>query len=97
MLFWNYYVTYLSLLCHLVIHIGFLGWWCSGSKIVYAYSFQIVLLHAYSWAIPDRRYASWIKEHRSFFYFLSTLNIIWYMMGLVGGVYMYSHSRDGIV
>ena len=38
-LFWNYYVTYLSLFLHLSIHAIFLGWWCSSSKIVYLYSF----------------------------------------------------------
>lgn len=97
MLFWNYYATYISLFCHLSIHIIFLGWWCSGSKLVYLYSFQVVLLHAYSWAIPDRRYAAWIQEHRSFFYGLSALNIIWYLMGMIGGIYMYNSSKDGII
>ena len=97
MLFWNYYVTYLSLFLHLSIHAIFLGWWCSSSKLVYLYSFQIMLLHAYSWAIPDRRYAAWIKEHKSLFYGLSSMNVIWFLMGIFGGIYMYSSSRDGII
>ena len=96
-LFWNYYVTYLSLFLHLSIHAIFLGWWCSSSKIVYLYSFQVILLHAYSWAIPDRRYAAWIKEHRSLFYGLSGCAFIWFMMGIFSGTYMYTQSRDGIV
>ena len=96
-LFWNYYVTYLSLFLHLTIHAFFLGWWCSGSKLVYLYSFQVILLHAYSWAIPDRRYAAWIKEHRSLFYGLSGCAVIWFLMGIVSGAYMYTQSRDGIV
>lgn len=96
-LFWNYYVTYLSLFAHLSIHAIYLGWWCSSSKLVFLYSFQVVLLHAYSWAIPDRRYADWIKKQRSFFYGLSGLNVIWFLMGIFGGAFMYFESRDGIV
>ena len=97
MLFWNYYVTYLSLFMHLVIHTMFLGMWCSYSKLVMFYSFQVVLLHAYSWAIPDRRYASWVKYRRSWFYGLSGLNVAGYLGGLAGGVYIYNYSLNGMV
>ena len=39
MLFWNYYVCYLSLFMHITIHALFLGMWCSYSKIIFLYSF----------------------------------------------------------
>lgn len=97
MLFWNYYVTYLSLFNHVIIHAFFLGWWCSSSKIVMFYSFQVFLVHAYSWAIPDRRYAQWIQNSRNWFYLISGANIIFFLCGIFGGVYLYNTSRDGMV
>ena len=96
MLFWNYYVCYLSLFMHLSIHALFLGMWCDYSKIIGFYSFQVVLLHAYSWAIPDRRYASWVKGMTRWFYGLSFLNIMFFMTGVFGGLYYYAASHDGI-
>ena len=96
-LFWNYYVTYLSLITHYAIHLFLLGAWCSYSKLIMAYSFQVFLLHAYSWAIPDRRYAKWVKEMRPFFNFMSGLNIIFYLAGIFGGGYLYHNSKDGTV
>ena len=56
LLFFNYYIGYLSILTHFVVHAFLLGYWCSYSKIIIGYSFQVFLLHAYSWAIPDRRF-----------------------------------------
>ena len=97
LLFWNYYVTYISLFLHLCIHAFSLGMWCSGSKLVILYSVQVFCLHAYSWAIPDRRYAQWVKDNRNWFYFLSTLNIAFYSCGLVGGMYLYLQSSDGVL
>ena len=97
MLFWNYYTTYLSLAMHILIHALLLGMWCSYSKIVLFYSFQVCLLHAYSWAIPDRRYAQWVSDKRSWFYALSAANIIWFLCGIFGGTYMYNTSRDGMI
>ena len=95
MLFWNYYATYVSLFTHLVIH-ALMGFWCSWSKVVLFYSFQVCLLHAYSWAIPDRRYAHWVKERRNWFYFASMANIVFYFAGIFGGLYLYVESTDGI-
>ena len=97
MLFWNYYVCYLSLFVHISIHALFLGMWCDYSKIILLYSFQLLLLHAYSWAIPDRRYAKWVSDRRYWFYGVSGLNILFYMMGIVGGIYTYNSSKDGIL
>ena len=53
-------------------------------------------MHAYSWAIPDRRYAKWVKEMRPFFNFMSGLNIAFYLAGIFGGGYLYHNSKDGI-
>ena len=39
LLFFNYYIGYLSLLTHVVLHAFALGWWCSSSKLIYCYSF----------------------------------------------------------
>ena len=97
LLFWNYYVTYLSLFSHLVIHILLLGWWCSYSKVVILYSFQVFLLHAFSWAIPDRKYAEWVQNKSNWWYFVSSLNILFFMMGIFGGAYLYNSSPDGIM
>ena len=95
-LFWNYYVTYLSLLTHLAIHTFLLSAWCGYSKLIMMYSFQVFLLHAYSWAIPDRRYAKWVKDMRPFFNFMSGLNIAFYFAGVFGGGYLYHSSKDGM-
>ena len=97
MLFWNYYITYISLFNHIVIHVVFLGLWCSYSKIVLFYSFQICLMHAYSWAIPDRRYAKWVETKRNWFYMMSGANIIFFLCGIFGGAYLYNYSRDGML
>ena len=97
LLFWNYYVTYLSLFTHIIIHALLLGMWCSYSKIVILYSIQVFCLHAFSWAIPDRRYAEWVQGKSNWFYFCSTLNIIFFAMGMFGGSYLYANSKDGIL
>ena len=97
MLFWNYYVCYLSLFMHISIHALFLGMWCNYSKIILLYSFQVFTIHAYSWALPDRRYAKWVKERRNWFYGVSGLNILFYFIGIFGGMYTYSSSKDGIL
>ena len=96
-LFWNYYVTYLSLLTHLIIHMALLSFWCNYSKLVLMYSFQVFCLHAYSWAIPDRRYAAWVKQLKPWFDFVSSINILFYMLGIFGGGYMYHSSPDGMI
>ena len=95
-LFWNYYVTYLSLASHLIIHGLALGWWCSSSKLVFLYSAQVICLHAFSWAIPDRRYAAWVKKRCYWFYGVSSLNVVAYMIGIFGGLYLYKTSKDGL-
>ena len=55
------------------------------------------LLHAYSWAIPDRRYETWVKQRMYWFYGLSSLNILFYVCGIVFGAYLYIYSKDGMM
>ena len=95
-LFWNYYMTWISLFMHVSIHALFLGMWCNYSKVVILYSVHIVLLHAYSWAIPDRRYAKWVQEKRNWFYGISGFNIFLYLMGVCGSIFVYNSSTNGM-
>ena len=74
-----------------------LDFWCRYSKFVMFYSFQVFLLHAYSWAIPDRRYAYWVKDKRLFFYVLSGFNILLYVLGITLGIIMYLVSPSGMI
>ena len=97
LLFFNYYIGYLSILTHLTVHAFLLGMWCSYSKIIILYSFQVFLLHAYSWAIPDRRYETWIKQRRFWFYGLSGCNILFYACSIIFGFYLYLYSKDGMM
>ena len=92
--FWNYYITYLSLLAHLIIMVFALDCWCRWSKILLFYSFQVLLLHGFSWAIPNRSYAYWIKDKSVFFYVLSGLNIIGYVCSIAAGILMYTTSSN---
>ena len=96
-LFWNYYLCYVSLFLHMSTHAFFLGMWCNYSKVVILYSFQVFLLHAYSWAIPDRKYAYWVQQHYGWFIGLSGLNIMFYLLGLSGGAMLYRSSSDGLM
>ena len=93
-IFWNYYITYLSLALH-IIFMYMLNYWCRYSKLVMAYSFQVFLLHAYSWALPDRRYADWCKDKRVFFYFLAIVNMTGYVLLIVLGTFLYQEARHG--
>ena len=97
LLFWNYYITYLSLFSHLVIHIVALDMWCNYSKVAMLYTVMVFCLHAYSWAIPDRRYAAWVMRNRTWFYTMATLNIIAYGIGIFGGLYLYQKSSSGML
>ena len=94
--FWNYYCCYLSIVVHLVVMIFGIDCWCRFDKFVMFYSFQVVLLHAYSWAIPDRRFAYWVKERRNFFYVWSGLNILFYFMGIGLGSFLYMTRPSGV-
>ena len=60
-----------------------------------AYSFQVFLLHAYSWALPDRRYADWCKDKRVFFYFLAIVNMTGYVLLIALGSFLYQEARHG--
>ena len=53
------------------------------------------LLHAYSWAVPDRRYADWVKDKRVFFTFLAIVNYVFYIGMIVLGSYLYGEARSG--
>ena len=53
------------------------------------------LLHAYAWAVPDRRYADWCKDKRVFFYFLAIVNMTGYVLLIVLGSYLYQEARHG--
>ena len=95
--FWNYYITYISLIIHIGVMTAGLNFWCNYSKFVMFYSFQVLLLHAYSWAIPDRRFAYWVKDKRKFFYIVSGANIFFYFLGIIIGSMMYTTSDSGMI
>lgn len=94
--FFNYWLTYLSTFIHVITMAVLMDCWCNWSKIAIGYSFQFFLIHAYSWAIPDRRYTSWIHKHQTTFYTLAILNLVVYVAGISGGLCMYFGSDDGI-
>ena len=96
-IFWNYYITYISLLIHFMIMAMSLNFWCRWSKCMMFYSFQILLLHAYCWAVPDRRFAYWVKDKKAFFMFLAILNMAGYCISIFIGSYLYAESRKGLV
>ena len=54
-------------------------------------------MHAFSWAIPDRRFAYWVKDKRLFFYCLSGANIAGYVIGITLGLTMYFVSHSGMM
>ena len=54
-------------------------------------------MHAYSWAIPDRRFAYWVKDKRMFFYIISGANILFYIFGIIVGSLMYTASNSGMI
>ena len=59
--FWNYYLAWTSLATHSFVMYTCLNCWCEWSKVAMLYSLQFVLLHMFCWAIPDRRYSTWVK------------------------------------
>jgi hypothetical protein len=52
-------------------------------------------MHAYAWAVPNRQYASWVKDKRTFFTFLAIVNMAIYFCSIVLGSYLYECSRKG--
>ena len=94
--FYNYYITYISLFMHFMTMWYLLDSWCRYSKLVMFYSFQCFLLHAYSWAVPNRQYGDWVQDKKVFFIFLATLNITGYFATIALGSYLYEKSLYGI-
>ena len=70
--------------------------WCNRSKIAYLYSFQFLVVHAYCWAIPDRRYFQYVHDHQNIFWTLVSFNSIGYLAGIIGGLACFYSSLDGL-
>ena len=81
---------------HAVTMYYLLNAWCRYSKFIMFYSFQVFLLHAYSWAVPDRRYTQWVQDTAPFFVFLSVLHMVGYVCGIAFGSYLYAESKKGV-
>ena len=95
--YWSYYFNYLSMLTHLVTMGYGMDYWCGSSKLALIYSAQFVVLHAFCWAIPDRRYTAFVVRNRIVFGALATINVLAYFGFIAGGLYLYKKSVDGIV
>ena len=92
----QYYLTYISALVHLFTMFQ-MNWWCDYSKIVLVYSFQYMLLHAFSWAIPTRRFMYWTHKRATFYYILAGLNMFIYLAAIVIGIILYFGSDYGLI
>jgi hypothetical protein len=89
-------MNYLSVLVHFCVMTYGLSNWCGGSKIAMLYTAQYLTLHAFCWAIPDRRYTSYVIKHSHIFGLLAFVNIFGYFSLIAGGIYTYTHSKDGL-
>merc|ERR1712166_383945 len=94
--FFNYYITYISIIFHLMT-MSMMSWWCDSSKLCVAYSFQVLLLHAFSWAIPDDRFRDWCHKRAVWFYVVGGLNIAIWISMIVFGLFFYYLHTDGIM
>ena len=94
--YWSYYGCYVSVLVHLFA-MGFgLSSWCGGSKIAMLYSVQFLVLHAFCWAIPDRRYTAYVKKNAYLFFTLAFVNLAAYFLLIYFGISTYAHNVDGL-
>ena len=91
----QYYITYVSFLLHFCI-MASMNWFCGSSKLAYFYSFQLLILHVFSWAIPDHRYRQWVHRRAVMYYILAGFNVVLYLLGVILGIILYTSSKDGL-
>ena len=92
---WDNYLIWLSLSIHWAVMQFGMSSWCGGSKIAMAYSVQFLVLHLYCWALPDRRYYSWVRSNLFLFYTLACLNALFYVACIFIGFEQYVYSKNG--
>ena len=93
--FWNFYLTYISAVIHLTVMIAAMNWWCNWSKIAMFYTFQIMILHAFSWAIPDHRFRPWVHKRATWFYILAGVNTLFWFVTMLWGFIAFFTCYDG--
>ena len=74
-----------------------MNWWCDYSKIVLLYSGQVMLLHAFSWAIPTRRFMYWCHKRATFYYWLAGFNMFLWLASMILGTILYFASDYGLI
>ena len=93
----NYVFSLLSVASHFIVLGYFMDFWCGQSKLAILYTFQFTVMHAYLWALPDRRYSEWVKDKQTWFIVFAIINLSLYLIGIVLGLVMYFVSNDGMI
>ena len=91
-----YYITYISLVIHLATMV-MMSMWCNYSKICIAYSLNVLMLHAFSWAIPTQVYRDWTFKRAVWYYVIAGVNLLIWLLGIIFGLVLYCKHTDGIM